>query len=94
MLMSACLAMLAVALNATAADVTMTTGDGFGEHSFDSAGHWNSAAAPTSGNNYFTGAFIVRSPTTGSSITFQGDSLTISPGGALYSKVNPLNYGK
>ena len=90
MLMSACLAMLAVALNATAADVTMTTGDGFGEHSFDSAGHWNSAAAPTSGNNYFTGAFIVRSPTTGSSITFQGDSLTISPGGALYSKVNPL----
>lgn len=85
-----CLGLGLTGLHSMAGDVSMTTGDGFGEHSFDSAGHWDSAAAPTSGNNYFT-SFILRSPSSGSSsITFAGDSLTLSPGGALYQKLAPL----
>ena len=82
---------LAITMSSTAADVTMLASDGFGEHSFDTAGHWDSGSAPTGGNNYFTGPYILRSPNSGSSsITFAGSSLTISPGGALYQKLNPL----
>jgi fibronectin-binding autotransporter adhesin len=85
------LATVILALNSRAADVSMLQGDGFNEHSFDSAGHWDSAAAPTSGNNYFS-AFIVRSnpnqPNTNQ--VFQGDSLTLNPGGAIYQKISPL----
>lgn len=68
---------------------TLTAGDGFGEHSFDAAGHWNSGAAPSAGNNYLTGAYILRTPTSGATLTFAGSSLTLSPGGALYAKVTP-----
>jgi fibronectin-binding autotransporter adhesin len=76
---AAALFTLAITMSSTAATVTMTASDTFGEHSFDA------------GNNYFTGPYILRSPNSGSSsITFLGDSLTISPGGALYCKLNPL----
>lgn len=82
---------MALTMSSMAADVTMTASDGFGEHSFNTAGHWNSGAAPTSGNNYFSGPYIIRSPNSGTNfITFAGDSLTIAPGGALYQKLNPL----
>ena len=87
---AAVFAVMALAMSSMAANVTLTASDAYGEHSFDSAGHWDSMQAPTAGNNYFTGPYILRSPTTSSSVTFAGDSLTISPGGALYSKLNPL----
>jgi autotransporter-associated beta strand protein len=90
MLMAACLAVLALALNATAANVTMTAGDGPSQTSWNTGLHWSSGQAPTSGNNYDTLTYILRTPAAGGPFTFAGDSLTISPGGALYSKVNPL----
>ena len=90
MLMAACLAVLALALNSKAADVTLTTGDGSGTTSWNVAGHWNSGQAPTAGNNYFTGANILRTPASGGPFTFAGDSLTVSPGGALYAKVGTV----
>src|ERR1039458_1991212 len=90
MLMSACLAMLAVALNATAADVTMTTSDGPSTTSWNVAGHWSNGQAPTAGNNYFTGPYVLRSPNTGGPFTFAGDALTISPSGYVYDKVGTV----
>ncbi len=86
----ACLAVLALALNATAADVTLTAGDGSGSTSWNVPGHWSNGQAPGPGNNYFTAAYILRTPTSGGPFTFAGDSLTISPGGALYDKVGTV----
>lgn len=85
---------LLLALSATdsrAADVSMTTSDTFGQSSFNTAGHWDSLAAPTAGNNYFTRNFIVRSPNSGTNFySFAGDALILSPQGALYAKLAPL----
>ncbi|HEU6447217.1 MAG TPA: autotransporter-associated beta strand repeat-containing protein [Verrucomicrobiae bacterium] len=80
------------ATSSNATDCTMTGSDGFGAHSFDTTGAWSPAIAPSAGNNYFSGAFIIRSNPTGTltNQVFGGDSLTIQPGGALYQKVNPL----
>ncbi len=61
-----------------AADVTLTVSDGFGNSSFNAAGNWDSAAAPTAGNDYFTGDFTLRTPPDGDDHTFQGDSLTVN----------------
>jgi MYXO-CTERM domain-containing protein len=67
---------------AQAVVVTMTAGDGFGTSSFNSAGQWDSAAAPTAGNSYFNAGNLLRTPDAGSgSFTFEGDSLTITGGG-------------
>src|ERR1017187_1483676 len=90
MLIAACLAMLALALNAPAANVTMTAGDGSGTTSWNTGLHWSSGLAPTGGNNYDTLTYILRTPGAGGPFTFAGDSLTISPGGALYDKVGTV----
>ncbi len=87
---TACFAMLALGLNATASDVTMLASDTFGQTSFNTPGHWSSGQAPTSGNNYFTGPFILRTPTSGGPFLFAGDSLTISTNGAIYDKVGTV----
>ncbi|HEU5395991.1 MAG TPA: hypothetical protein VFV81_02400, partial [Verrucomicrobiae bacterium] len=83
-------ALALLATSALAGNVTMTTSDGFGASSFNSAGHWDSGQAPTAGNNYFSAAYVIRTPNSGSTnLTFAGDSLTLNSGGALYCKLQP-----
>ena len=72
-----------------AASVTMTNSDTVGNSSFNSGLNWDSGAAPSAGNDYITGDFILRTPADGSSHTFGGNSLTVSnvtgyPRGLLY----------
>lgn len=55
--------------------------------SFNTGENWADDNEPTSGNDYFTGEFGLRTPTTSSNYTFEGDSLTID-GGQLIYKVN------
>ena len=69
-----------------AANVTLTADDSFGTSSFNTAGRWSSHAAPTAGNDYFTGAHLLRSPATGAAYTFAGDSLRVDGGGRFLGK--------
>lgn len=72
-------AFVVLAVSANAADVTLNASDGFGASSFNAAGNWNNAAAPAPGNDYFTGEFMLRTPTTDPGAPFAGGSLTIAP---------------
>lgn len=76
------------AAEAHGALVTLTTSDANSTTvtSFNSAGHWSDATAPTPGNTYATGAFAIRTPNNGTSYTFGGDSLSIDTGGRLLMK--------
>jgi fibronectin-binding autotransporter adhesin len=73
-----------------AASITLTNSDAVGTSSFNTKGLWNSDSAPTAGNDYFTGPqYRLRTPVSGSSFTFGGDSLTINStngvnGGFMY----------
>lgn len=78
---------LSGAIAAQAGTATMTADDGFGSSSFNTAGHWDSAAAPAAGNDYFNGGFLLRTPADTGSYTFAGDSLTIT-GPGLAAGVN------
>ena len=62
-----------------AANVTLTASDAGGTTSLTSAGKWSNSAAPVATNDYFTGAFFVRTPTDAGGITttFPGHSLTL-----------------
>ncbi|HTV43011.1 MAG TPA: autotransporter-associated beta strand repeat-containing protein [Candidatus Sulfotelmatobacter sp.] len=55
----------------------LTANDALGSSSFNSAGNWNSGAAPAAGNTYSTEHWLLRSPTSAGSYTFGGDSLTV-----------------
>jgi autotransporter-associated beta strand protein len=74
--------------SAYAADVTLTTGDSIGASSFNSAGRWSSAAAPSAGNDYFVNVSFLRSPVDAVSYTFGGDSLTLQASGVYLNKAN------
>ena len=54
--------------------------------SFNSGLNWAGDAAPTPGNTYRTGAFLIRSPRNTTPLTFAGDSLEISTGGTFRQK--------
>lgn len=80
-------AFLAAMTSLQAANVTLTASDNpIGNSSFDAAApndagyvvRWDNMAFPTSGNDYFTGDFVLRTPDTGDSYTFAGDSLTVN----------------
>jgi autotransporter-associated beta strand protein len=79
-----------VAASVQAANITMNASDVNGlVTSFNGAGQWSNAAAPSAGNDYFTGDFILRTPADGNSYTFGGNSLTVNntngyPQGLLY----------
>jgi hypothetical protein len=72
---------LVILLNveAQAANVTLNASDAFGASSFNSAGNWSNASAPSAGNAYLLGENRLRTPADGNSYTFGGDSLTITP---------------
>lgn len=75
------------------AQYVMTNSDSLGNSSFNSAGNWNSGAAPVAGSTYTTGGWLLRSPSSGSAYTFAGDSLTIGngSGAAAFSTVTANN---
>ncbi len=72
--------------SAPAAQVTLTTSDALGSTSFNAAGHWSNSAAPSAANDYFTGAYSLRTPSSLGSVTFLGNSLTVNPGGFINMK--------
>jgi hypothetical protein len=77
----ACCSLLAGVGGGHAADISMTASDGFGASSFNSGLNWPGTVAPTAGNNYSNANFLLRTPATAASYTFQGDLLTITGGG-------------
>ena len=81
----ASLGVLFASTQAHAIAVSLTASDPGGTTSFDTAGNWSNAAAPSAGNTYSTGAFQLRSTLAGAP-TFAGDSLTIDAGGNFLLK--------
>jgi hypothetical protein len=81
-------AAMLVAGEAAAASVTMNAGDGFGASSFNAAGQWSNAAAPSAGNDYSNNNFLLRTPADGNNYTFAGDSLTITGPGLAPAAAN------
>ncbi|KAJ9458232.1 hypothetical protein DIPPA_06774 [Diplonema papillatum] len=76
-----------LAHSSDAANVSMLGHDDVGVSSFISAGNWDDGAAPSAGNDYFTGPFRLRSPATTLNYTFAGDSLTVHTSeGRLFGK--------
>ncbi|MCA9240199.1 MAG: autotransporter-associated beta strand repeat-containing protein, partial [Planctomycetales bacterium] len=68
-----------ISVSAHAVSVNLTGIDALGASSFNTAGLWDNAAAPSAGNDYFVGdGARLRTPADGASYTFAGDSLTIN----------------
>ena len=68
--------------------IRLTAPDDVGASSFNAAGRWSVAAAPSPGNDYVInvkGRFM-RTPPNASDHTFAGDSLTLSNGAVIASK--------
>lgn len=78
-------AALACTQGTSAADITLSGSDAGGTQSFSSGLNWTGGAAPTSGNNYFTGANTLRTDPAASGVlpAFAGDSLSVDTGGLL-----------
>jgi fibronectin-binding autotransporter adhesin len=75
-----------LAAGSQGADVTLTSGDPINTTSFNQPGRWSDGAAPAPGNNYFTGPFMLRTPTAPDAVTFAGDRLSLDAGGELLFK--------
>lgn len=60
------------------AEVTLNTADTLGNSSFNAAGGWSVAAAPSSGNTYVVPITRLRTPAASADYTFAGDSLKIT----------------
>jgi hypothetical protein len=82
-------AALAIPATSRAASVVLTAGDALGATSFNAAGNWSPAGAPSAGNTYSTLGFLLRSPTGAGNYTFAGDSLTV--GGGNGGGANPFS---
>lgn len=61
--------------------VTMTASDASGATSFNAAGKWSNAQAPSAANDYFTRTWLLRTPATATPVTFAGHALTVESGG-------------
>lgn len=66
--------------------VSLNPGDAFNTSSIDTIGNWSNAAMPSSGNTYEVSLRYLRTPRTGASHTFPGDSLTLRTGGSVLYK--------
>lgn len=70
--------------NLSAANVTLSASDILtgNQSSLDTSlangNNWAGGVIPTAGNSYFTGNFVLRTPSNNSSLTFDGDSLAIN----------------
>ncbi len=81
------IAMFSLAGVAQAATVNLTANDSIGTSSFNSAGNWSNAAAPSAGNAYTNAdagglGHLLRTPAANANFTFAGDSLTIASNNA------------
>jgi len=85
---AASLFLIACASSGAAANVTLTASDAFGASSFNSAGNWNNAAAPSATNAYFTGGYVLRTPADTVSRAFAGASLSVAAGSRLLGKTS------
>jgi len=72
--------------HASGADINMSANNGVGTSGFNSGTGWPGNVAPVAGNNYFTGAFVLRTPANGTSVAFAGDSLSIDSGARFILK--------
>lgn len=78
--------------HASAANVTLLSNDVSNTSSFNayvgdgSTTGWSDFSAPGASNDYFTGAFVLRTPSTAGSYSFLGNSLTVQTGGQLAIK--------
>jgi len=89
LLLAACAAVLGLNVS-IAANVTLKTSDANNTTSFTGSTNWNPVGVPTAGNAYFTGANTLRttnSNTSGLSVNFGGDSLTVDAGGRILGKI-------
>ena len=68
-----------------AASVSLTASDASGATSFNAAGTWSNAQAPSAANDYFTAGLLLRTPATGSSNYFLGNSLSLD-----FNPANPV----
>ncbi|MGN6727879.1 MAG: PEP-CTERM sorting domain-containing protein [Tepidisphaeraceae bacterium] len=83
----AALATLAVAsTSGWAATVTLNSADGFGASSFNTAGGWSNAQAPSAANDYHVSIPQLRTPADANNYTFAGNSLTLDAGGQILYK--------
>src|ERR1041385_2631350 len=72
--------LLTGALVSRAANVSLNANDAVGTSSYNSAGHWSNAQAPSAANDYNTAGFFMRTPGDSvTSYTFAGASLTLGP---------------
>ena len=73
---------------ARAANVTLIASDAVGFSSFTNGANWSNGALPTSGNDYFTSTFGLRTPGDGNNYSFGGHSLTLqTPAAGSYSLI-------
>ena len=79
-LLAAVLLCLGLRGSGLAASFTLAASDVINTSSFNTAGNWNPVGAPSAGNDYFTGAFTLRSTTNGTPV-FAGASLSLDAGG-------------
>jgi len=85
----------AILLNPVVTEGTnlLLASDALNTTSWTGSTNWTDGLAPHSGANYLTGTNLLRTPATGSSITFAGDSLTFGPettgNPSMILKLNP-----
>ena len=79
----ACLAALllfgAMAKSHAEGSAYLTANDASGSTSWNTGLNWNNKGAPVAGTNYFTGGYLLRTPASGATAVFAGDSLTLQP---------------
>lgn len=74
------LVVLLAANFASGGTVTLLSSDAVGTTSFTGSTNWSNNAVPSSGNDYYTSTFGLRTPGDGNNYTFGGKSLTLQPG--------------
>ncbi|MEY4488458.1 MAG: hypothetical protein RIQ79_966 [Verrucomicrobiota bacterium] len=66
------------------ANAVLNTSDATGASSFNAAGQWSDAAAPSSLKRYETYGHTLRTPATGTSVAFGGQALALNGGRLLF----------
>jgi len=77
---------LNITAQAVATWVQLTGSDALGNSSFNTAGFWSDAAAPSAASGYTTKAFTLRTPADKLAYTFAGAVLNLDPGGRFLLK--------
>ena len=70
-------AVIGLPLMLNAANISLTGSDAGGATSFNAAGKWSNGAAPSAANDYFTAGYLLRTPASGNTNYFLGNSLSL-----------------